>query len=96
MHVYLPFIIAGMVAGAVYGLAGQGLVLTYKTSGIFNIGYGAVAASAAYVFYALWGVHGWSWPLAALFTLVVYAPVAGLAPRADGEIPRLGPARRSR
>ena len=68
-----------MVSGAVYGLAGQGLVLTYKTSGIFNIGYGAVAASAAYVFYALWGVHGWSWPLAAIFTLVVYAPVAGLA-----------------
>ena len=62
-----------------YGLAGQGLVLTYKTSGIFNIGYGAIAASAAYVFYALWGEHGWSWPLAAIFTLVVYAPVAGLA-----------------
>ena len=79
MHAYLPFIITGLVSGSVYGLAGQGLVLTYKTSGIFNIGYGAVAASAAYVFYALWGEHGWSWPLAAIFTLVIYAPVAGLA-----------------
>ena len=79
LHAYLPFIVTGLVSGAVYGLAGEGLVLTYKTSGIFNIGYGAIAASAAYVFYALWGQHGWPWAWAAVFTLVVYAPVVGIA-----------------
>lgn len=49
----LPFIIAGLTTGAVLGLAGTGLVLTYKTSGIFNFGYGAIAAAAAYFYYWL-------------------------------------------
>lgn len=79
MSAYLPFIIVGLVVGSVYGLAGLGLVLTYKTSGIFNIGYGAVACGAAFIFYALWGEHGWPWYWAALLTLGVFAPVAGCA-----------------
>src|SRR5579872_627287 len=79
MSAYLPFIIVGLVVGSVYGLAGLGLVLTYKTSGIFNIGYGAVACGAAFIFYALWGEHGWPWYWAALVTLAVFAPVAGCA-----------------
>jgi branched-subunit amino acid ABC-type transport system permease component len=28
---FLPFIVIGLATGAVYGLAGIGLVLTYKT-----------------------------------------------------------------
>ena len=44
MSDFLPFIVIGITTGAVYGLAGVGLVLTYKTSGIFNFAYGAVAA----------------------------------------------------
>lgn len=42
MNEYLPFNIAGLTTGAVYGLAGVGLVLTYKTSGIFNFAHGAL------------------------------------------------------
>ncbi len=44
MSDFLPFIVIGITTGAVYGLAGVGLALTYKTSGIFNFAYGAVAA----------------------------------------------------
>ncbi len=77
MSAYLPFVVVGLVVGSVYGLSGVGLVLTYKTSGIFNIGYGAVACGAAFVFYALVGEHGWPWPWAAVVTLGLYAPVAG-------------------
>jgi ABC-type branched-subunit amino acid transport system ATPase component/branched-subunit amino acid ABC-type transport system permease component len=77
VNAFLPFIVIGLVVGSVYGLAGLGLVLTYKTSGIFNIGYGAVACGAAFIFYALWGQHGWPWPWAALVTLGVFAPIAG-------------------
>src|SRR5258705_136918 len=44
MHELLPFIIVGITAGSVYGLAATGLVLTYRTSGIFNFAHGAVAA----------------------------------------------------
>jgi len=46
----VPFVISGVASGAVYGLAGTGLVLTYKTSGIFNFGYGAFATVASYLF----------------------------------------------
>ena len=50
----LPYLVVGVAIGSVYGLAGVGLVLTYKTSGIFNFAHGALATIAAYVFYALW------------------------------------------
>jgi len=74
----LSFIIAGLVSGAVYGLAGVGLVLTYKTSGVFNFAHGALATVAAYAFYFLHVQHGLSWPLSALIVLVVVGPVLGL------------------
>src|SRR6185437_13153009 len=61
VHEFLPFILIGLTAGSVYGLAGAGLVLTYKTSGIFNFAYGAIAAVAAYVFYWLHVQEGVSW-----------------------------------
>ena len=53
MRDFLPFIVSGIASGAVFGLCGTGLVLTYKTSGIFNFGHGAIATVAAYVFYWL-------------------------------------------
>src|ERR1700730_16932221 len=54
----LPFIVAGIATGSIYGLAATGLVLSYKTSGIFNFGYGAIATAAAYFFYFLHYRHG--------------------------------------
>jgi ABC-type branched-subunit amino acid transport system ATPase component/branched-subunit amino acid ABC-type transport system permease component len=74
---FLPFIVVGLATGAVYGLAGIGLVLTYKTSGIFNFGYGAVAALVAFAYYFLWE-HGLPWGAAAAISVLVVAPVLGL------------------
>src|SRR5579864_8157994 len=74
----LPFIVIGIASGAVYGLAGTGLVLAYKTSGIFNFAYGSLAALTVFVFYFLHDKHGWPWPLAGLFCLFVLAPIEGL------------------
>src|SRR5882724_6742320 len=79
MRDLLPFIIAGLTTGSVYGLAGMGLVLGYKTSGVFNFAHGAIAAGAAYVFYFLHVEHGWGWPLAGLVCVVLAGPVFGLA-----------------
>jgi ABC-type branched-subunit amino acid transport system ATPase component/branched-subunit amino acid ABC-type transport system permease component len=73
----LPFIIIGLTTGAVYGLAGVGLVLTYKTSGIFNFSYGALATVAVYVFYELNVVHHVNWILAAAITLVAVGLALG-------------------
>jgi ABC-type branched-subunit amino acid transport system ATPase component/branched-subunit amino acid ABC-type transport system permease component len=78
MHQFLPFIVIGLATGAVYGLAGMGLVLTYKTSGIFNFGYGAVAALGAFMFYFLYSEHHVPWPWAAVISVFVFAPVVGL------------------
>jgi len=78
MHQFLPFIVIGLATGAVYGLAGMGLVLTYKTSGIFNFGYGAVAALGAFMFYFLYSEHHVPWPWAAIISVFVFAPIVGL------------------
>lgn len=74
----ITFGVLGLAAGSVYGLAGAGLVLTYKTSGIFNFAHGAVAAGVAYLFFELHQQGGMPWPLAVIVCLAVAGPVLGL------------------
>jgi ABC-type branched-subunit amino acid transport system permease subunit len=78
MSAYLPYLIIGLTTGSVYAIAALGLVLTYKTSGVFNFGHGAVAAAAAGVFYELHNRQGWAWPLAAFVAVVVFGIVTGV------------------
>lgn len=78
MQAFLPFIVIGLATGAVYGLAGAGVVLTYKTTGIFNFGYGAVAALSAFLFYLLHTDWNLAWPIAAAVCALVFAPLLGL------------------
>ena len=78
MNLYLPFIVSGIVAGCIYGLAATGLVLTYKTSGIFNFGHGAIATAAAYLFYFLHYEHEWAWLPALFVSVFVAGPVMGI------------------
>jgi branched-subunit amino acid ABC-type transport system permease component len=78
MSDYLPYLIAGITTGSIYGLTAMGLVLSYKTSGIFNFAHGGVAAAAAYLFYTLHVQHGMAWPLAALLCVGVGGPLIGL------------------
>src|SRR6202035_2147137 len=74
----LPFIIAGLTTGSVYALAGVGLVLTYKTSGVFNFAHGALATVSAYVYYTLHVQHHMAWPLAAFLAVFVLGPAFGV------------------
>src|SRR6266536_2074591 len=74
----LIFVIAGLSAGAVYALAGVGLVLTYRTSGVFNFAHGALATVAAYCFFTLLVTHGRPWAWAASVSIVVVGTVMGL------------------
>ena len=71
-------IIAGLVTGAVYGLAGVGLVLTYKTSGIFNFAHGAFGTLAAYTYYTVNFELGAPWWVAAIAAVFVLGPLIGL------------------
>ena len=78
MNAFLPFIVSGLATGAIFGLAGTGLVLTYKTSGIFNFGHGAIATVAAYTFYFAHVDHGFHWIPSLLVSVFVLGPVIGL------------------
>jgi len=74
----LPYIIAGITTGSVYALAAVGLILTYKTSRIFNFAHGALATCAAYLFYALWVQGSVPWPLAVGLCVLVAGPILGV------------------
>ena len=78
MSTLLPYIILGLVTGSVYGLASLGLVLTYRTSGIFNFAHGSIAALGAFVFYQLRQINGLPWPVALVLAVGVAGPLAGL------------------
>ena len=73
-----PYVVTGIADGAIYALAALGLVLTYKTSGIFNFAIGAQAAASAYVFYSLRVTVGLPWPVAALFSMLAVGLVGSL------------------
>ena len=53
MQQLISNILSGMSYGSVYALLAVGLVLAYKTSGIFNLAYGAQAFVAGAVYFDL-------------------------------------------
>jgi ABC-type branched-subunit amino acid transport system ATPase component/branched-subunit amino acid ABC-type transport system permease component len=77
MSDFILFLLAGLTAGAVYGLSAVGLVLTYRTSGVLNFAQGAVATVAAYLFYTLHVQVGLAWPVAAVVVIAGVGLVFG-------------------
>jgi ABC-type branched-subunit amino acid transport system ATPase component/branched-subunit amino acid ABC-type transport system permease component len=77
MHDFLPFLVIGITTGSVYGLAAVGLVLTYRTSRIFNFAHGAFATVAVFLFLALIYRVGITWQLAAVLIVLVVGPLLG-------------------
>jgi branched-subunit amino acid ABC-type transport system permease component len=75
---WLPFVVSGIATGSIFALAALGLVLTQKTSGVFNFAHGAVAATGAYALFDLWQLRHVPWPLAAAFAILVVGPLLGL------------------
>ncbi|MGH2724216.1 MAG: ABC transporter permease subunit [Actinomycetota bacterium] len=71
------FIVAVPV-GAVYALAAAGLILTYRTSRVFNFAHGAVGMFSAYLFWQARVGWGLDTVPAALLVIVVFAPLMGL------------------
>jgi ABC-type branched-subunit amino acid transport system permease subunit len=78
MNGLIPYVLIGITTGSIYALAAVGLVLTFKTSGIFNFAHGAQAAVAAYVFYEFYERNHVAWPVAGLLTLVLVGLAGGL------------------
>jgi len=77
VHEFLTFTIIGVFSGAAYAVAASGLVVTYSTSGIFNIGHGAIGMLMAFVYWQLvvpWHIPQ---PLALPIVVLVAAPAFG-------------------
>ena len=81
MDEILSAVFRGLTFGSVYALLAVGLVLTYKTSGVFNLAFGAQAFAAGAVYYDARVRHDWPIPLALLLAVVFVAPLLGLRPR---------------
>lgn len=77
MSEFLSFTIVGIVTGSVYAVAASGLVLTYVTSGIFNIAHGAIGMLMAFVYWELRVNQGWPAPLALIVVVFIIAPLVG-------------------
>ena len=72
------YVIRGIPFGCVFALVAIGLVLTYKTSGVFNLAFAAQAFVSAAVYYQLRVEDGWPNVPAFLVAVVVVAPLLGL------------------
>jgi branched-subunit amino acid ABC-type transport system permease component len=78
MDQFVRDLVTGSVSGGIYALIAAGLVLTYSTTGIFNLGYAGIAFSSAFVFFELnTGLH-WPQLVAAGAVILVYCPLLGL------------------
>jgi branched-chain amino acid transport system permease protein len=70
--------VVGLAYGCVYAIIALGLVLTYKTSGVFNLAYGAQAFVAAVAYFDTHVRHGWPIWLALAFAVLIVSPLLGL------------------
>jgi branched-chain amino acid transport system permease protein len=77
VSVFLAYTIIGVVTGAVYAVAASGLVVTYATSGIFNIAHGAIGMLMAFMYWQLRVHQHWPAPLALFVVVIVLAPLLG-------------------
>lgn len=78
MDKLLALIVSGAITGTIYSLVASGLTLSYSATGIFNFSYGAIAFSAAYIYYTLnTGLH---WPIwaAGIVVILGFATLLGL------------------
>jgi branched-chain amino acid transport system permease protein len=75
---FVSFVIAGLVTGSIYAVTASGLVVTYKSTGVFNFAHGAVGMVMAYLYWQLWQGWGWNPVLSLVIVLFVVVPVFAL------------------
>src|SRR5579875_1381613 len=74
----LSFLITGVALGSIYGVAAQGLVVTYATSGVFNFAQGAIGMFLAFVYWEFRVDIGLPTVVGILLTVLVAAPLMGV------------------
>jgi branched-subunit amino acid ABC-type transport system permease component len=78
MEQQIQWIIEGAPIGCVYALVAVGLVLTYKTSGVFNLAFSAQAFLSGWVFYDCVENRGWPLWLGFVVAVLIVSPLLGL------------------
>ena len=78
MNEFISFLVVGVVTGSIYAVTASGLVVTYKSTGVFNFAHGAVGMLMAYLYWQLWQGWGWNPVLSLVIVLVVLAPLFAL------------------
>lgn len=78
MDEILEAVLRGMTFGSTYSLLAVGLVLTYKTAGIFNLAFGAQAFVSGAVYYEARVRHDLPIPVAFVLAVLMAAPLLGL------------------
>ena len=71
-------VLQGVPPGAVFALIAIGFVLAYKTSGVFNLAFGAQAYASAVVYFQARNEWEWGMVPAFLLSVVVLAPLIGV------------------
>ncbi len=74
----LQYVIAGLALGGLYAIAASSLTATYRSAGILNFSFGALAYFFARFFYFLNTQHGWGILPAFLVSVVIAGPLAGV------------------
>ncbi len=73
----IRFAVLGLGLGAIYALAGQGIVAIYRGSGVINFAQGAIGTAAAYF---AWELQNRGWPFGLAFVAgVALSAVLGVA-----------------
>ena len=75
---FVQALVQGIPVGAVYALIAVGFVLTYKTSGVFNLAFGAQAFASAATYFELHVRREWPIWAALAVAVFVLAPLIGL------------------
>jgi branched-chain amino acid transport system permease protein len=76
MEQFLALTVAGIATyGCVYALAAMGLVVTYKTSNIFNFAQGAIGMIGAFLFWQFSQAWKWNSLVAAIVVVLVITPL---------------------
>jgi branched-subunit amino acid ABC-type transport system permease component len=74
---FLDAVARGLPLGCIFALVAVGLVLTYRTAGVFNLAFGAQAFVSAAVYFDTRSRHDWPIWAAFVFSVLIVAPLLG-------------------
>lgn len=78
MSEFLSYTVIGIFTGAAYAIAASGLVLTYSTTRVFNIGHGAIGMFFGFLYWDFSQKQGIPVWLSLALVLLLVAPALGI------------------